>query len=277
MKRFIRFVSWNFWGLESDVEKRIALAIPLLDKLDVDVLCLQEVRPMDGQTTTADKLAVALNMNVHYEESVRWDNNAFPHGKPGSEGLAILSRLPIVEMRTCKLPEERMYEKRILLSTCIRSEYGLFWCHNTHLHWRLNDGVSREKQVMAIDDVVRSIETDMPQVIAGDFNATSNHDEIRFLKGEHSLLGKRTYYQDAYAKIHPSLDGFTWNQTNAHTHHMRSLDIDRRIDFLFVTPRRRNGLGTVVHADVVLTAFDEQGYCASDHYGVLAEVQIAED
>jgi endonuclease/exonuclease/phosphatase family metal-dependent hydrolase len=54
---------------------------------------------------------------------------------------------------------------------------------------------------------------------------------------------------------------------------LRSLDIDRRIDYVFVTSRKKDGRGTIGRCEVVLTE-REAGICASDHYGVLAEVQI---
>ncbi len=54
---------------------------------------------------------------------------------------------------------------------------------------------------------------------------------------------------------------------------LRSLDIDRRIDYVFVTSRKKDGRGTVHDCRVVL-ADREDGICASDHYGVFADVQV---
>ena len=53
---------------------------------------------------------------------------------------------------------------------------------------------------------------------------------------------------------------------------LRSLDIDRRIDFVFVTSRKKDGRGTVRDCRVVLTERAD-GICASDHYGIYADVQ----
>ena len=55
---------------------------------------------------------------------------------------------------------------------------------------------------------------------------------------------------------------------------MRSLDINRRIDFVFVSTRKKHGRRTVLDADVCLTERDADGDCASDHYGVYADIQI---
>ncbi len=273
----LRMVTINFWGTEPPLEKRLELARRQLVALQPDVVGMQEVRPLDGRAgrTTADVLADALGFERVYEISLEWNDDDFFAGHPGGqEGLAILSRDPILEHRVTRLPEPRATEKRILLSAAIDTPAGPVWCHTTHLHYRLDDGLAREAQVLAIDEVVRGIDSDAPQLICGDFNSTPEHDEIRFLRGLTTLAGRRTHYQDAYARVHPHEAGLTWSSENEHTRPLRSLDIDRRIDFVFVTTRKKDGRGTVSESRVVLDE-REDGICASDHYGVLAEVQIA--
>ena len=274
----LRLVTINFWGLAPDLERRLALAERQLRELAPAVIGMQEVRPLDGVSgeTTAHRLAARLGMNAAYHVSLEWKDGAFHQGFPGGqEGLAILSRHPIGEHRALALPDARPTEARILLSAAIDTGAGRVWCHTTHLHWRLDDGVARERQVVAIDDAIRAVDTDAPQLLCGDFNATPRHDEIRFLRGEHTLSGRRTHYQDAYAHAHPGDAGHTWCAQNAHTRQLRSLDVDRRIDFVFATTRQKDGRGTIRDADVCLTERDADGDCCSDHYGVVADVQIA--
>jgi endonuclease/exonuclease/phosphatase family metal-dependent hydrolase len=108
---------------------------------------------------------------------------------------------------------------------------------------------------------------------------------MRFLRGLTTLDGRRTHFQDAWLRCHREpqrgdgpAEGITWSSENEHTRPLRSLDIDRRIDYVLVTSRKRDGRGTVRGCRVVLTEREGQGrdaVCASDHYGVLAEVQIA--
>jgi endonuclease/exonuclease/phosphatase family metal-dependent hydrolase len=274
----LRVVTINFWGTQPPLDDRLELAADQLAALAPDVIGMQEVRPLDGRAgqTTAEHLAEALGMRSVYEITLEWNDGDFFAGHPGGqEGLAILSRHPILEHRAMRLPEARKTEARILLSARIDTPAGAMWCHTTHLHYRLDDGVARERQVLAIDAAIRAIETDMPQVLCGDFNAPPDADEIRFLRGLCTLEGRRTHYQDAYLRVHPRDDGHTWCSENEHTRPLRSLDIDRRIDYVFVTTRKKDGRGTVPGAQVVLTARSEAGLCASDHYGVLAEIQIA--
>jgi endonuclease/exonuclease/phosphatase family metal-dependent hydrolase len=159
--------------------------------------------------------------------------------------------------------------------------------HTTHLHYRLTDGIAREHQVVAIADAIRACgrePTDPPQILCGDFNATPDSDEIRYLRGLHTLAGRRTHFQDAWLRLHRECipgdgpaAGITWSAENRHTRPLRSLDLDRRIDHIYVTTRKKDGRGTVHACEVVMTDKDGAGadeVAASDHYGVMAEIQI---
>lgn len=279
----LRLVTINFWGTEPPLEARLAMAERQLAVLSPDVIGMQEVRPLDGRAgrTTADHLADALGYHRVYAVSTRWSDGDFFPGHPGGEeGLALLSRHPIGEHRALTLPQARPTETRILLSARVDTHAGPVWCHTTHLHYRLDDGVARERQVVAIDEAIRAIAAESGdhcavQLLCGDFNATPEHDEIRFMRGLTTLAGRRTHYQDAFLRIHPRQDGHTWSSENEHTRPLRSLDIDRRIDYVFVTTRKKDGRGTVLDARVVLDERDKAGNAASDHFGVLADIQIA--
>ncbi|MGE5183486.1 MAG: endonuclease/exonuclease/phosphatase family protein [Acidobacteriota bacterium] len=263
----MKVVTLNFWGIEAPLDQRLELAARQLARLAPDVVCLQEVRPLDGASgkTTADVLAERLGMHARYAVACTWDQ--------GQEGLALLSRQPLAESRVLALPEPRPADARILLSGLV----GDIWVHTTHLHYRLDDGVAREQQVLAIDAQLRSLgrdHTSPPQILCGDFNATPDSDEIRFLRGLTTLGGRRTHFQDAWLRLHPHDEGLTWSSENELTRPLRSLDIDRRIDYVFVTSRKKDGRGTVKECRVVLDE-REHGICASDHYAVYAEIQTS--
>jgi endonuclease/exonuclease/phosphatase family metal-dependent hydrolase len=224
-------------------------------------------------------------MAAHYEVSAAWEST--PELPDGQEGLAIIARA-IGERRVERLPDARPTEARILLSAAIETAAGPIWVHATHLHYRLDDGVARERQVVAIDDAIRRVGRDRdspPQILCGDFNAIADSDEIRFLRGLTTLAGRRTHFQDAWLRLHREpgpgdgpAEGITWSSENRFTRPMRSFDLDRRIDYVFVTTRKKDGRGTVRDCRVVLTersGAGEVSICASDHYGVCAEIQIA--
>jgi endonuclease/exonuclease/phosphatase family metal-dependent hydrolase len=276
----LRVITLNLWGIEPPLEKRLKLTADQLLRLQPDVVCLQEVRPVRDfhSTTTADLLAETLSMQSIYAEHTNWGDK--------QEGLAIMSRLPIVSTQFEQLPA-RLGEGRILQSAAIQTAHGNIFIHNTHLNYRLDDGYAREEQVLQIDQMIRSRRNNEspPQILCGDFNATADSDEIRFLRGLTTLRGTRTHFQDAWLRLHREpqpgdgpAQGITWSSENEHTRALRSLDIDRRIDYVFVTSRKRDGRGTVHRCEVVMTASEGEGgeqIHASDHYGVLAEIQIA--
>ncbi len=261
----MKLVTLNFWGIEAPLDRRLELAARQLAQLAVDVVCLQEVRPLDGRAgrTTADVLAERLAMHARYAIATETDTT--------QEGLAILSRAPLDDSRELVLPDARPGDTRILLS----GRLGTIWVHTTHLHYRLDDGVARERQVDAIDAAIRGLgrtPSDAPQILCGDFNATPDSDEMRFLRGLTTLAGRRTHFQDAWLRCHPHEEGITWSSENELTRPLRSLDIDRRIDYVLVTSRKKDGRGTVRDCRIVLTE-REDGICASDHFGVFADIQ----
>lgn len=283
----LRVITLNFWGTEAPLERRLALAIRQLKELAPEAVCLQEVRPLNGKSgkTTAEVIAEELGMAAHYAVAVEWDDGVHPKLPAGQEGLAIIAK-KFGETRVLPLPDPRPADARLLLSAQVETDGGPIWVHTTHLHYRLDDGVARERQVLAIDAAIRELRTDTspPQILCGDFNATPDSDEIRFLRGLTTLDGRRTHFQDAWLRHHREVmpgdgpgQGITWSSENELTRPLRSLDIDRRIDYVFVTSRKKDGRGTVHASRVVLTEREGQGrdaICASDHYGVLAEVQV---
>ncbi len=279
----LRVITLNFWGTEPPLDRRIALAVKQLQVLAPDVLCMQEVRPLDGVSgrTTAEMLADALAMHAHYETSCQWNPGDGNMKTAGQEGLAILTKAPLLETRTLALPDGRPALTRLLLSGKVATAAEPVWVHTTHLHYALDDGLAREHQVTAIDDAVRAIGRDNvtpPHILCGDMNATPDSDEMRYLRGLTTLAGRRTHWQDAWLRHHPNDPGITWSSENELTRPLRSLDIDRRLDYVYVTSRKKDGRGTIHRCDIVLTDREGGGpngdFCATDHYGVLADVQV---
>jgi endonuclease/exonuclease/phosphatase family metal-dependent hydrolase len=196
----LRVVTLNFWGIEPPLDRRLALAVRQLRTLDPDVICLQEVRPLDGArgTTTAEVLAGELGMAAHYAVAVQWEDGAHAKLPAGHEGLAIVAK-SIVDARVLPLPEPRVADARILLSAQVATDGGPIWVHTTHLHYRLDDGLAREHQVLAVDEAIRDFgrgNTDSPQILCGDMNELPDSDEMRFLRGLTTLGGRRTHFQE---------------------------------------------------------------------------------
>lgn len=264
----IKVVTLNLWGEQPPLERRLQLAADGLRALGPDVIGLQEVRQVPGLVpNTAETLARALGMQWTFAPATPWGG--------GDEGLAILSRHPILEQRVHELPHAVPTERRILLGASLDTPAGRVEVYTTHLNYRLADGGKREDQVVAIDEHVAGTASELPKLLMGDFNATPESDEIRFLRGLHTAGGRRTYWQDAWERRHGRAEGYTWARANPYTARLRWLERDRRLDYVFVSPMRRDGRGVVQDCRIVLDRAAADGALASDHYGLYAEVQLA--
>jgi endonuclease/exonuclease/phosphatase family metal-dependent hydrolase len=130
----------------------------------------------------------------------------------------------------------------------------------------------REAQVVALDAFARANPGPLPTVLTGDFNCTPDSDVHRFMTGRASLGGQGTYWRDAFQRRHPRSDGFTWSARNPLV--ARSVERNRRIDFVFVGPMRERGPGAILHARVVLDLPGPEEVYPSDHFGVFAEIAL---
>jgi endonuclease/exonuclease/phosphatase family metal-dependent hydrolase len=263
----VRIVTLNLWGEQPPLARRMQLAVDGLRALSPDVITLQEVREIPGQLANqAETLAAALGMQFHFAAATPWGG--------GDEGLAILSRLPLVARGAHELPHAVPTERRMLLSATLDTPAGRLELFTTHLNYRLTDGGKREDQIVAIDRIASEVPSELPRILTGDFNATPDSDEIRFLRGLHTSGGRRTYWQDAWERRHGRADGFTWARANPYTARLHWLDRDRRIDYIFVGALKRDGRGLVHDCRVVLDVPGADGALPSDHYALFAEVQL---
>jgi len=268
----LRFVTLNLWGDNGPWEARLAQVGAELDRLAPDVVALQEVREVPGRVPNqAAALAGPRGWHQIFVPSTGWGG--------GHEGLALLSRFPIGEHDWRPLPHSTETEGRIVLSARLDTEVGQIWAHTTHLSYRENEGLKREEQVQVIDEVVSAHVNDAPHVVMGDFNTVPESDEIRWLTGLCTLGGRRVNYQDAWAEAHPGEPGYTWTRANHYTERMHWLRRDRRLDYIFVTPVRRDRRGAILGAEL---AFDQtqrspagERLYASDHFGLVADVRLS--
>jgi len=148
--------------------------------------------------------------------------------------------------------------------------------------WRLDAESVREQQAVALTDLDARHRRTLPTVIAGDFNAAPDAASIRYLRGLQSLGGRSVHYHDAWevAGIGP---GFTWTVDNPNTRDVvdavvRQPQHHRRIDYVFIGSwhEHRSASCQVRSAAV---AFDQpiDGVWASDHYGVVVDVELVAD
>jgi endonuclease/exonuclease/phosphatase family metal-dependent hydrolase len=261
----LRVLTLNIWNRMGPWEQRLPLIRAGIARLSPDVIGLQEVIE-SGSRSQADDIREGLGYEAAF-------GPAHDHGGGVRFGNAVLSRWPITGSRVFPLPTGESDESRSLLLAEIASPHGTFPFFVTHLNWRLHHGVVRERQVVAIARVLREAApiAGLPPIVVGDFNAEPDATEMRFLRGLTSLEGVSTYLADCFGLAGDG-PGVTFdsrrNPFAAPTH-----EPPRRIDYVFVRGPDQHVRGKPLSARVVLDEV-EGGICATDHYGVLAEVSI---
>jgi endonuclease/exonuclease/phosphatase family metal-dependent hydrolase len=241
----------NLWGATADVAARMDRAAVDLEALGCIALAAQEVVHPAGNL---QRLAEGLQMELHFADT----------GEEGF-GLGILARGGFREVAEYALPSPEG-EARMLLSAHLAGED--LWVHSTHLSHGLDAGLWRERQVVALSEAIAGLGPGELHVLGGDFNAEPDSDEMRFLRGLTTLGGVRRYYQDAWLRARPGEEGLTWSTETGAARAARSVDVDRRLDYLYVSRREKSGRGSI--RDCRLFGAGEPA--ASDHYGVAALV-----
>jgi endonuclease/exonuclease/phosphatase family metal-dependent hydrolase len=238
-----------------------------IERLDPDVIGFQEVLRGEGFDQLA-RLTNGFGYATSYAAATNFDGTDFGNG--------VASRWPITDTEICELPHVGNDETRCALSATIDAPFGELSFTCTHLNWKLHDGRSREKQVVALSDLVlrRRPRGGFPPVVVGDFNAEPESNEIRFMRGFGTLEGKSAMYYDAWSVAGDGGAGTTWSNRNAFA--AVALEPERRIDYVFagypIRMTEQHGVGKIEMCRVVCD--DElDGVWPSDHFGVYAELR----
>jgi len=179
-------------------------------------------------------------------------------------GLALLTQYPVGSWGIKQLPPSPLEEySRYVLWAELKVQGGPLVILNTHLSWKLEDGVTRKRQVKELLQVVREKASRAESILVGDLNSPPNSLEIEELIQE----GK---FRDLFKKMHPGEAGFSWNNRNPYAGGSFHKMPDRRIDYILA--RGSGGLlKNLLRCDLVFTEPNSKGVWASDHFGLLAE------
>ncbi len=163
----IRIVSFNV-HLATDLPRLIESIQQNPNLRRADLFLLQEIEsyPAEGDSRTR-KLAEALGLNYVYGPARPTENQ----GKPGTHGLAILSRYPLSEIQILLLPRLNLHYKsrqRIALAATADVAGWPLRVYNVHLDTRVN-AAARIKQLTPVLEAASS-DGKLAQVVGGDFN-----------------------------------------------------------------------------------------------------------
>lgn len=138
-----------------------------------DIVGLQEVDVLtqrSGQVDQAKALADKLGYHYHFFKSIDHEG--------GDYGLAILSRLPIKDAQTHRLPQVEKAEDRILAMLQVQVADQWIYFANTHLD-ATRSPQNRIAQVQEIIEITNKL--DAPVILCGDLNATPDSAPIQLL------------------------------------------------------------------------------------------------
>ncbi|MBN1933446.1 MAG: endonuclease/exonuclease/phosphatase family protein [Anaerolineae bacterium] len=174
----------NIWNYNEPWAVRRGLIAGLIARTRPDVVALQEVRYQSwlDPRHQADQILDELAERYH----IVWQPAAYwvLDGGAQWEGLAVLSRYPIVDQATVPLERDpndpRNPFLRRVLGAQVRVGDAHLWVFDTH--YPLSER-ARARVAPITLDFVRQTAGECPFVLAGDFNAQPDELAIRFLAG----------------------------------------------------------------------------------------------
>ncbi|MBL8604954.1 MAG: endonuclease/exonuclease/phosphatase family protein [Myxococcales bacterium] len=262
--RTLTVATLNLWNISDPWPARRALIDAALTRHDVDVLFVQECLRFEGFDQAAE-LAAPRGFELAFGA----------HGEsPYPFGNAVLSRWPVTLAEVSPLPRVGTDENRSVTVAHVATPWGRLPCAVTHLNWRLDQGYVREAQVAHVVSVLDAHcgEADLPALLAGDFNAEPDSDEMRYLRGLRTLNGRSTYFNDCWRTVNGALEGATFSRRNPYAAVCR--EPDRRLDYVFVKGPNSRYEGYPIACELIFDTPDADGVWPSDHFGVLATIGL---
>lgn len=245
--RIIRVMTYNIYGARatnpSNAADLDALA-EVIRRQAPDFVTLNEVDAFTNRTGTtvhqARDLAEKLGMEWHFSKAIDRDG--------GEYGDAVLSKHPILETRSYRLPcaAAQPGEDRALCVIRVQLDGRDLYVASTHLD-HLSGDASRQVQANEIRRI-RDTELGGDLILAGDLNATPNTNVIATLTSFLTNVG--------------TIDQYTFPSDNP----------TRKIDYILYAPIEHFG---VQNCRVVPRGEQQvDGLDASDHRPVVADIRF---
>jgi endonuclease/exonuclease/phosphatase family metal-dependent hydrolase len=275
----LRILTLNVENEEGD-PRRLDLINRELRRLDPDLVALQEV-VHTPERNQLDKLLDGMNLYRTHQAEIMATT---PPGVDRYGGSAIATRWPhrIVEALDLRLSDAMDVPWCTLAASVPLPNEGDLLFIATTTAWRLDAESAHERQAIALTDLDARHRQPLPTIIAGDFNATPDAASIRYLTGLQSLGGRSVHYHDAWA-VAGDGPGYTWTIDNPNAKSVidtiiRQPEHRRRVDHVFVGSWHAHP-NAHCHIQAASLAFDQSsdGIWASDHFGVVVDVEIGKD
>jgi endonuclease/exonuclease/phosphatase family metal-dependent hydrolase len=257
---------WSgFFENDTHLKKRLDMTIQELQRLQPDVIALQEASDSRAHGYVPKRIADALGYQMVFEPATQ---RIFGIGLLDrlitaiigfKEGPAILSRHPIVASKIYDLPRcQRRMEPRILLRAEINAPDGPIQVFSAHT------SKGDECQLQRVGELFREHRGTGRAILMGDLNAEDQSAVLTEWQHEHGFI-------DAFRVANPGEAGSTvWQNI-----HVEWSTADRRVDFIFLVDGK--GRDPIIRSSRL--AFDQPGRLTngdalwpSDHRGVVADI-----
>ncbi len=267
----MRVLQLNIWARYGPYQEREPRLKRLFSELRPDLIAMEEVDASETFESQAHELLDELGYHV------AWEGRSDEQG--GAPGLALASRHPILDRQLHQLGRDGW----ALAARIGLGQEALWFCTAVTMSWTLGHEAERERKVVELDRWLCELAANdsIPPVMAGDFDATPDTSSIRFLTGLQGLEGRSTFWADAFAQAGDGSPGYTFTSDSPYVQPFMEAVFaqpvhNRRIDYVFVgSPIRWKPRLVVTSARVVGEYAD--GGAPSDHYGVLAELELDGD
>lgn len=268
----MRVVTQNLWGRRGGWADRRRVLITGLDALRPDLVAFNEAIVNEEYDQVSDLLDTGFHL-AH--QTSREPGDAV--GVETGQGVSLASRWPLGEVRELDLhvtPRTAGFACVTLAAEVQAPEpIGplLFVYHNPS--WQLAFEYERELQALAAARFIEDFVGDrtMHVVLAADLDADPAAASARFWTGRQALDGMSVCYRDAWESTHPGEPGHTFTPDNPL---MIGGDWPfRRIDYIFV--RCGEHVGPTLTISACKRIFNEpvDGLWASDHFGLVADLE----
>lgn len=247
----MRIITLNLRHNQDRWDERLPLVVDCLHREQADVIGLQEVYlPIQQAHIVAD----ALNAQTPSQPYSVWVEPKWG-SEADVEGIALLSRLPVLEHERLELPEGQRVAQRIVIEVA-----GMpVNIANTHLHHRpVEDESIRLPQMRALLDWMFS-RASQRWLLTGDMNA---------LPDSPTILAASERLQSAYFSLHGE-HPITFPAPLAYS---SRADFRACIDHIFFDSALRVTGGRIIGDE---TPPHDPTLSASDHLGLSADFELA--
>jgi endonuclease/exonuclease/phosphatase family metal-dependent hydrolase len=264
----VRILTQNLWGIRGDWPARRAVLREGLRLLEPDLVAFVEAIRTDDYDQVVDLLGDGYHLAHQVER------------EPDGQGVSIASRWPLGELHEVDLqvtPRVAGFAATTMVVEVDAPEPYAPLVFASHLpSWQLQFEHERELQALAAVRYLEGLvgERELHVVLACDLSSDPDAANVRFITGRQSLDGTSVCYRDAWESAHPGERGETSKTDNPLV-----ADWDwpfKRLDYVFVRCGEHGGPTLEIKAcDVV---FDQpvDGVWASDHFGVVADLEPPE-